>query len=139
MDVEVLCFHIRELALYRRFDASAFDNLPARHHSRNIKAAHGECAFAKLLRHLPDGIERFLAAPNVDCKPHTVWGGNSVMLVVDKDQLVAGLSIAEADAAGARPIGDPPDGTTLGKFGVRERKKMIELPRLEAADAKIHE
>ena len=73
MDVEVLCFHIRELALYCRFDVSAFDNLPARHHSRNIKAAHGECAFAKLLRHLPDGIERFLAAANVDCKPHTVW------------------------------------------------------------------
>ena len=27
----------------------------------------------------------------------------------------------------------------FGKLGVRERKKMIELPRLEAADAKIHE
>jgi hypothetical protein len=27
----------------------------------------------------------------------------------------------------------------LGKLGVREREKMIELPCLEAADAKIHE
>jgi hypothetical protein len=57
MDVKVLCFRIRELALDRGFDVSAFDDLPARHHSRSIKAAHGECAFAKLLRHLPDGIE----------------------------------------------------------------------------------
>jgi hypothetical protein len=58
------------------------------------------------------------------------------MLVVDEDQLVARLGIAKADAARARPIGDPPDGTMLGKLGVREREKMIELPRLEAADAK---
>ncbi len=73
MDVQILCCHIRELALYRRFDVSAFDDLLARHHPRSIKAAHGECAFAKLFRHLPDGIERFLAAANVDGKPHTVW------------------------------------------------------------------
>jgi hypothetical protein len=59
MDVQVLCFRIRELALYRRFDVTAFDDLPACHHSRSIKAAHCECAFAKLLRHLPDGIGRF--------------------------------------------------------------------------------
>jgi len=52
MDVQVLCFHIRKLALYRRFDVSAFDDLPARHHPGSIKAAHGECAFAELLRHL---------------------------------------------------------------------------------------
>ena len=32
MDVQVLCFHIRKLALNRRFDVSAFDNLPVRHH-----------------------------------------------------------------------------------------------------------
>lgn len=69
MDVQVLRFHIRKLALYRRFDVSAFDDLPARHHPGSIKAAHGECAFAKLLRHLPDGIECFLAAANVDRKP----------------------------------------------------------------------
>ena len=73
MDVEVLCFHIRELALYRLFDVSAFDNLPARHHSRTIKAAHRQCAFTKLLRYLPDSIERFLAAANIDCEPHAVW------------------------------------------------------------------
>src|SRR5205823_13796213 len=73
MDVQVLCFRILELALYRSFDVSAFDDLPARHHSRSIKAAYGECAFAKLLRHLPNGIKRFLAAANVDRKPHTVW------------------------------------------------------------------
>src|SRR5262249_25283505 len=72
MDVQVLCFRIRELARYRSFDVTAFDDLPARHHSRGIKAAYGECAFSKLLRHLPDGIERFLAAANVDCKPHTI-------------------------------------------------------------------
>ena len=35
MDVQILCFHIRELALYRRFDVGAFDDLPARH-PRNI-------------------------------------------------------------------------------------------------------
>jgi hypothetical protein len=45
------------------------------------------------------------------------------MLVVDEDQFVARLGIAKADAAGARPIGDPPDGTMLGKFGVRELEK----------------
>src|SRR5262249_25503414 len=73
MDVQVLCFHIRELALYRRFDVSAFDDLPACHHPRSIKAAHGEHAFAKLLRHLANGIECFLAAANVDGKSHTVW------------------------------------------------------------------
>ena len=61
------------------------------------------------------------------------------MLVVDENQLVAGLGIAKADAAGARPIGAPPEGTMLGQLGVREREKMIELPRLEAADAKIHD
>ena len=44
MDMQVLCFRIRELALYRRFDVSALDDIPARHHSRSIKAAHGECA-----------------------------------------------------------------------------------------------
>src|SRR6516225_713898 len=60
MDMQVLCFRIRELTLYRRFDVGALDDLPARHHSRSIKAAHGECAFAKLIRHLPYGIERFL-------------------------------------------------------------------------------
>jgi hypothetical protein len=42
MDVQVRCFHIRKLALYRRFDVSAFDNLPARHHPGGIKAAHGD-------------------------------------------------------------------------------------------------
>ena len=73
MDVQVLCFRIFELALQGSFNVTAFDDLPARHHSRSIKAAHGECAFAKLLRHLTDGIERFLAAANVDCKPHTIW------------------------------------------------------------------
>ena len=31
------------------------------------------------------------------------------------------------------------DGTMLSKLLVRERKKMIELPRLKTADAKIHE
>jgi hypothetical protein len=61
------------------------------------------------------------------------------MLVVDEDWLVARLGIAKTDAAGARPIGDPPDGTVRGKFGVREREKMIELAGLEAADAKVHE
>ena len=70
MDVQVLCFHIRELALYRRFDVSAFDDLPACHHPRSIKAAHGERAFAKLLRHLPNGIERFLAAACFLAGPH---------------------------------------------------------------------
>ena len=65
MDMQVLCFRIRELALYRSFDVTAFDDLPARHHSRSIKAAHCECAFAKLLRHLPDGMEGFLAAANM--------------------------------------------------------------------------
>src|SRR5215472_4318248 len=85
MDVQVLCFRVRELALYGRFDVSALDDLPARHHSRSIKAAHGECAFAKLVRHLPCGIERFLAAANVDRKPHTVWRGNGMMLIVDED------------------------------------------------------
>src|SRR6516165_3276149 len=33
----------------------------------------------------PDGIECFFAVANVDGKPHTVWRGNSVMLVVDED------------------------------------------------------
>jgi hypothetical protein len=53
--------------------------------------------------------------------------------------IVAGLGIAKAYAARARRIGDLPDGTMLGKLGVRERKKMIELACLEATDAKIHE
>jgi hypothetical protein len=53
MDVQVLCFHIRELALYRRFDVSAFDDLPVRHHPRSIKAAHGECAAAARRRSMP--------------------------------------------------------------------------------------
>ena len=57
MDMQVFCFRIPELALYRRFDVSALDDFPARHHSRSIKAAHGECAFAKLFRHLSDGVE----------------------------------------------------------------------------------
>src|SRR5215471_12100885 len=85
MDVQILCFHIRELARYCLFEVSAFDDLPARHHPRSVKAAHGECTFAKLLRHLPNGIERFLAAANVDGKPHTVWREYGVMLVVDED------------------------------------------------------
>src|SRR3974377_1133629 len=85
MDMQVLCFRIGELALYRRFDVSALDDLPARHHSRSIKSAHGECAFAKLIRHLPYGIEHFLAAANVDRKPHTVWRGDGMMLIVDED------------------------------------------------------
>jgi hypothetical protein len=85
MDMQVLCLRIRELPLYRRFDVSALDDLPARHHSRSIKAAHGECAFAKLIRHLPYGIERFLARTNVDRKPHTVWRGDGMMLIVDED------------------------------------------------------
>jgi len=71
MDVQVLCSHVCELTLYRRFDVSTFDDFPARHHSRGIKAAHGERAFAKLLRDLPDSIEGFLAAANEDGKPHT--------------------------------------------------------------------
>ena len=40
------------------------------------------------------------------------------MLEVDEDYLVAGLGIAKTYAAGTRPIGDPPDGTVRGKFGV---------------------
>src|SRR5215472_5415777 len=34
MDMQVLRFRVRELALYRRFDVGALDDLPARHHSR---------------------------------------------------------------------------------------------------------
>ena len=59
--------------------------------------------------------------------------------MVDEDYLVARLGVAEADAAGARCVGDPSHGTMFGKLGVRERKKMIELSGLEAADAKVHE
>jgi hypothetical protein len=50
MDVQVLCFRILELALHRSFEVSAFDDLPARHHSRCIKAAHGECEAAPASR-----------------------------------------------------------------------------------------
>src|SRR5262249_32521025 len=70
MDVQVVCSHVCELTLYCRFDVSPFDDFPARHHPRGIKAAHGEGAFAKLLRDLPDSIEGFLTAANVDGKPH---------------------------------------------------------------------
>jgi len=76
---------IRELARDCRFEVSTLDDLPARHHPRSVKAADGECAFAKLLWHLPDGIERFFAVANVDGKPHTVGRGNGVMLVVEED------------------------------------------------------
>jgi hypothetical protein len=76
MDVQILCFHIRELARYCRFEVSTFDDLPARHHPRSVKATHGECAFAKLFRHLSNGVERFLAAANVDCKAHAVGRRN---------------------------------------------------------------
>ena len=57
MDVQILCFPIRELARNCRFEVSTFDDLPARHHPRSVKAAHGECAFAKLFRHLSNGVE----------------------------------------------------------------------------------
>src|SRR5262249_33296186 len=70
MDVQVVCSHVCELTLYCRFDVSPFDDFPARHHSRGIKAAPGEGAFAKLLRDLPDSIEGFLTAANVDGQPH---------------------------------------------------------------------
>jgi hypothetical protein len=32
MDMQVLCFRIRELALYRRFDVSALDDKDKNHH-----------------------------------------------------------------------------------------------------------
>jgi hypothetical protein len=31
---------------------------------------------------------------------------------------MAGICIAKADAAGTWPIGDPPDGTMLGKLSI---------------------
>ena len=83
--MQILCFHIRELARYCCFEVSAFDDLPTRHHPRSVKATHSECPFAKLLWHLPDGIECFFAMANVDGKPHTVGRGNGVMLVIDED------------------------------------------------------
>jgi hypothetical protein len=41
-----------------------------------------------------------------------------MMLVVDQDDFVAGVCVTKADATGTWPIGDPPDGTLLGKIDI---------------------
>jgi hypothetical protein len=41
-----------------------------------------------------------------------------MMLIIDEDELIAGIGIAKADAAGTWPIGDAPDGAVLGKLSI---------------------
>ena len=138
MNVQIFCFRICKLALNHHFEVSALDDLPARHHPRGIKAAHGQRALTELVRYLVNGIERFFAATSLDGKPHTVGRGHGVMLVVDEDQFVAGPGVGQADAARPRTVGDPPNGTMRGKLGFGYGKKMIELAGLQPANAKIH-
>jgi hypothetical protein len=59
------------------------------------------------------------------------------MLVIDQDQLVARLGVGEADAARARPVGNPPHRAMLLERPVRHVKQWREGFGRKALDAEV--
>jgi hypothetical protein len=59
------------------------------------------------------------------------------MLVIGQDQLVARLGVGEADAARARPVGNPPHRAMLLERPVRHVKQRLEFDGGEPADGMI--
>src|ERR1700722_1629957 len=64
-----------------------------------------------------------------------------MVLVVDEDQLVAGLRVGQAHptrGSGIARLGNPPHRALLGKLGIGQLEEMGETFGRQAGDAKAH-
>jgi hypothetical protein len=91
MEMEIRRARIGEMPPDGALELDAIDKLEADHHAVAVERAHRERSLAQLLRHAVNGIESLLASAHEDGKPHPLGRLDRVVLVVEQDQLVAGL------------------------------------------------
>jgi len=91
MDMQVGRARIGKQPLNRAFQLFPTDQLGPDHHGIGVESAYREHALAQLLRHFVDGVECLVAFADENGKAHPVGRADSVVLIVDQDQLVAGI------------------------------------------------
>src|SRR6185436_974028 len=121
------------------FQQAALDHVGVHHHAALIERADREQALAQLLGDLADRVVAPLALAHIDGVARAVRRVGVLVLVIDQDDLVAGLGVCQADAAGVAGIlGHPAERAMALQRLVVQGEQVLERLGRQAGNAESH-